>query len=366
LPEQAKLMHRIALIRGIKSVENDHFLSEVYTGLPRSSGKRPAFGSLITRLSARSTNPLPPYVSLNSEAQSSDNNYEQPHYAGAGFGPFRPIDEALDDLAAVASLDRLQERRTLLAEFDRLRATADRVRDFNAFDHYQAHALDIITSSAVRDAFDLNKEPPGTLQRYGHKQGQFTHQTVKRLLYDWDAKAFVQARRLIEAGVRLVTVSVGNWDHHSSPEADIFYSLGKMVPALDRTLAALFNDLHERGLDRDVGVVVLGEFGRTPKITTNGAGVGREHWADAGCALFYGGGWRTGQVIGATDARAERSVDGAIGFQNIMATIYRLFGIDPQSTIPDFNGRPQYLLDTGEPIRGLVSTGRPAGRGRPS
>jgi hypothetical protein len=206
----------------------------------------------------------------------------------------------------------------------------------------------------VRDAFDLEKEPPAVLERYGHKQGQFTHQTVKHFHYPWDAKPFVLARRLIEAGVRLVTVSVGAWDHHSAPQADIFYSLGKMLPALDRTLAALFRDLAERGLQRDVGVVVLGEFGRTPKIGTSMGGVGREHWADAGCALFYGGGWRTGQVIGATDGRAERSTDGSIGFQNIIATVYRLFGIDPRSTIPDFNGRPQFLLDDDKPIRELT------------
>ena len=157
----------------------------------------------------------------------------------------------------------------------------------------------------------------------------------------------------MEAGVRVVTLSLNEWDHHGGPQADIFSALRCLLPLLDRSLNALFNDLRDRGKSKkDVLVVVLGEFGRTPKIEPQGPG--RGHWAEAGCALLYGGGLRMGQVIGETDARAERAKSGSINFQNIFATIYHVLGIDPATTLPDFSGRPQYLLDDREPIAALV------------
>jgi len=349
MPLQAKLMDRMALVRGIRSVENDHFLSEVYTGLPRTAGARPSFGSLISRF-LPSAGAMPSYVNVNERPGSNENDYERPHYAGPEHAPFRPSAESLDDLSPAKSLARLQDRRDLLTAFDALRRQVDQVQSYRALDKYQAKAFEIVTSPAVREAFDLSKEPAKVVDRCG-KGGKFTHQTYKDLKYPWDVKPFILARRLVEAGVRIVTVKIGSWDHHSGANSDIFHSLQTVLPALDRSVYALCEDLRERGLDEDVGVVMLGEFGRTPKITYPGPG--REHWAEAGCALFYGGGWKTGQVIGATDARAERSIDGRIGFQNVMASIYRHFGIDPTMTIADFNGRPQYLLDYDEPIAAL-------------
>src|SRR5262249_4113828 len=157
--------------------------------------------------------------------------------------------------------------------------------------------------------------------------------------YDWDARPFLQARRLIEAGVRVVTLRDGEWDHHGGPQSDIFAALKRKMPLLDRSLCALVNDLKTRGVDKDGLVGGLGEFGRTPKITPQGPG--REHWADAGCALFFGGGLEMGQVIGETDSRAEQSKSGKISFQNVLATIYHVLGIDPSMQLTDFNGRPQ-------------------------
>src|SRR5262249_43401577 len=200
------------------------------------------------------------------------------------------------------------------------------------------------------DAFDLSKEPDRLRESYG--QGKFPHQTYKTIYYPWPAHQFLLARRLVEAGVRVVTLRAGDWDHHSSPNGDIFHCLPHLLPPLDRSIYALVEDLRSRGLDRDVLVVVLGEFGRTPKIAQPGPG--REHWADAGCALFFGGGLRMGQVIGATDARAEQSKSGTTSFQNIMATIYQVLGVDPSVKLPDFNGRPQYVLEDREPIAELV------------
>jgi uncharacterized protein (DUF1501 family) len=158
---------------------------------------------------------------------------------------------------------------------------------------------------------------------------------------------------LVEAGARVVTLRAGSWDHHSGPEADIFHALKHIVPVLDKSVHALVTDLEARGLAEDVLVVVLGEFGRTPKITPQGPG--REHWADAGCAVFFGGGLKMGQVIGATDARGERATRGETTFQNLIATIYAVLGIDPAATLPDFTGRPQFLLNDPKPVANLFA-----------
>ncbi len=350
MPLQAAMLDRAALVRGIRSVENDHYLSEVYTGLPRSSGKRPAFGSVVSKL-APTKHALPTYVSL--KQHSGDLfDYEKPHYVGAAHAPFRPFEESLKDLAPVKNLDVLENRKALLAAFDNQHRELDRLQAFGGLDRFQAQALEMIASPKVREAFDLNSEKPETLALYGHKAGKYPHQTVKTILYDWDARPFLMARRLVEAGVRVVTLHAAAWDHHSGPEADIFFALKSLMPTLDMSVTALVNDLQERGLSDDVLVVVLGEFGRTPKISP--VGPGREHWADAGCALFFGGGLTMGQVIGETDSRAERSINGTISFQNIMATIYHTLGIDLDVKLPDFNGRPQYLLDDASPIRDLI------------
>jgi hypothetical protein len=351
MPLQAQIMDRIALVRGIRSVENDHFLSEVYTGLPRSAGKRPAFGSVASRLLRGSRNALPPYVSLD-EATTDQFEFELPQYAGAGYAPFRPFAESISDLTPVKDLDQLAGRKSLLKAFDNLHRGLNEQDHFAGLDRFQAQALEMITSPQVRDAFDLTKESEETLRRFGHKAGKYPHQTVKTILYDWDARPFVLARRLVEAGVRVVTLRVGSWDHHSGPEADIFFALKGLMPVLDQSIVALANDLKDRGLADDVLVVVLGEFGRTPKITP--LGPGREHWADAGCALFLGGGLTMGQVIGETDSRAERAKSGSITFQNLIATIYHVLGIDPHATLQDFNGRPQYLLEDPAPVKELV------------
>ncbi|HJZ56191.1 MAG TPA: DUF1501 domain-containing protein, partial [Gemmataceae bacterium] len=319
MPLQAAIMDRLALLRGIRSVENDHFLSEVYSGLPRGAGKRPAFGSVVSRLTP-SDSPLPPYVSL-SRASTDQFEFEKPYYAGSGHAPFRPFGEALDDLQPVKSLDQLQDRRQLLTAFDSARRELDRGDTAAGADKFRAQALDIITSPKVREAFDLNREPDKLLAAYGHNAGKYPHQTVKDILYPWDARPFLLARRLVEAGVRVVTLRAAEWDHHSSPQGDIFAALRRMLPLLDRSLFALVNDLSARGLDKDVLVVVLGEFGRTPKIAQPGPG--REHWAEAGCAVLFGGGLRMGQVVGETDSRAERSKSGTISFQQAKVEVKR-------------------------------------------
>jgi uncharacterized protein (DUF1501 family) len=348
-PRLATMLDSFALLRGVRSVENDHFLSEVYTGLPRTAGERPAFGSVASKLLG-SPDRLPAYVSLN--RHSGDRfEFEQPHYAGSVHAPFRPFGEALDNLTPVKDLARLADRKELLRGFDTLRRDLDASQTAASLDRFQAQALEMVTSAKVREAFDLSKESPRTIDRYG-RGGKLTHQAIKTLLYDWDPKPFVLARRLVEAGVRVVTLSVGSWDHHSGAEQHIFESYRHCLPALDRSITALVEDLTERGLIDDVLVAVLGEFGRTPKLSYPGPG--REHWADAGAMLFAGGGIKVGQVVGETDRRAERARSGKMSFENVMSTVYHVLGIDPSTTLPDFRGRPQYLLDDREPVKELV------------
>lgn len=256
-----------------------------------------------------------------------------------------PSGPALRDLRLPAGVnnERLSERRTLLATFDRLRREVDIQGNGAGTDVFTTRALDLVTSPRVRDAFDVSREPETVRSAYGSPVAG--RPTVNPMM-------LLQARRLVEAGVPVVTLAFGGWDHHSATgEPPIFTSLRSLLPVYDQALAALVNDLHQRGLSDDVAVVVWGEFGRTPRISTRG---GRDHWPPAGSVLFAGGGLRTGQVIGATDRRAERPTTIPIGPQQVLATLYHALAIDPAITLPNQQGRPMYLLDDCRPIRELI------------
>ena len=155
------------------------------------------------------------------------------------------------------------------------------------------------------------------------------------------------ARRLVEAGARVVTISFGRWDTHSRN----FQTCKARIPKLDMALSTLVDDLYDRGLDKDVSVVVWGEFGRTPKINKD---AGRDHWPAVNFALLAGGGMRTGQVIGATDQEAAYVKERPVSFQNVFATLYHNLGIDSHTAVADRSGRPMYLLDEHQPIRELI------------
>jgi uncharacterized protein (DUF1501 family) len=208
---------------------------------------------------------------------------------------------------------------------------------------FTARALEMITSNRARDAFDVSREPEPVRARYG------------------TGTEFLQARRLVEAGVPFVTLTPrnrkpgpkcnGKWDHHDH----IFRCLRAVVPQLDRSIHALVTDLHDRGLSRDVAVVVWGEMGRTPRVgTQRGTTGGRDHWPQAGFCLLAGGPLAMGQVVGATDARGENPKTRPYTPQNVLATLYHVLGIDPDSTIPDHTGRPVHLLDDTRKVAELV------------
>jgi hypothetical protein len=352
MPMQAKIADKLALVRSLQFVEPmQHELEEVYTGFPKSQ-KRPAFGSVVSRV--RGGDPkLPSYVSL--EYSEGTVSYESPQYLGAAHRPLH-----VSGTAGVRNLSlpwympraRLNDRRELLQSFDTMRRDLDTKHEIGDMDAYSARAFDIITSPRAREAFDLSREPDRVLDRYGRKDDKYIYVGTKADSV-WDSHKFLLARRLVEAGVPVVTLRAGGWDHHgnvvSTGGGSIFTSLRSALPLLDRSIHALVTDLHERGMDKEVLVLVWGEFGRTPKISQNG----RDHWPDASFALFAGA-VKTGQVIGETDSHGERPKNRRLGAQNVLATIYHALGIDPKQQLPDFTGRPISLLDDGEPIEELV------------
>jgi hypothetical protein len=350
MPMQAKIADKFSILRGVTFTEL-HTGNEFYSGYPwqespRASvpneARRPALGSIVGRL-RHGGSAIPPYVSLGNQP-----DWERSYYAGVGYEPFRVesgnAKETLENMGRrrEVSTERLENRSDLLRAFDALRRDLDGNKTARGMDAFHARALEIVTSGKVRDAFDVDKEPKNVGARYG--EGPFSAGIHP-------GRMLLQARRLIEAGVSVVTAcfTTGGWDTHR----DNFATLRRLVPPLDQALHALITDLDERGLLQDVVVLMGGEFGRTPRIG-DVTPDGRSHWPQAGFLWVAGGGLKTGQVIGATDARGERATSQPIHMQNVLSTLYPLLGIDPSLTIRDHNGRPQYLLENREPVAELV------------
>lgn len=350
MPRQASLADKMSVVRNVQWIEPDHQRAEVFTGFPKKD-ERPSFGSLVSRLSTNRGGNLPKFVSLSSEYNQELQMYEAPGYAGAAHRPFIPTRAGLENLTLLPEIkvDRLDGRQQLLQSLDNVRRDLDSRGEFAANDAFTAQALDMITSRNVREAFDVSREPDKVRARYGRKGATFDY---NKSPVAWDHEAFLRARRLVEAGVPYVSLQVGLWDHHGGDaQGSIFNGYRSLLPQYDQALGALMEDLYDRGLDRNVAVIVWGEFGRTPKVN---AGGGRDHWPQAGCALFIGGGLKMGQIVGATDKTASTPITKPYGPQNVLATLYHVLGIDPATTIPDHNGRPMYLLDEREPIRELI------------
>ncbi|HBI44981.1 MAG TPA: DUF1501 domain-containing protein, partial [Planctomycetales bacterium] len=235
----------------------------------------------------------------------------------------------------------------LRSAFDELNRGMDQTGVLDGMDAYARQAVNILTSSKLRDALDLSKEDPQVLARYGTDDPAFIRDGAPRMV-----RTFCLARRLVEAGARVVSMNFSRWDWHG-PDGKNFVEGRKDMPLLDQAVSALVSDLHERGLDKDVSVVVWGEFGRTPRVNK---GAGRDHWPQVSCALLAGGRMRTGQVIGETNRLAEYAVKRPVTFQEVFATLYKNIGINlSEARVLDTTGRPQYLVESGnEPMRELV------------
>lgn len=350
LPLQTKIADKFSVVRSIQWIEPDHQRAELCSGYPRKSN-HPGFGAFVSRCYAGGDPTLPRFVSLSGE-DGELREAEDPRWVGMKHRAFVPRGEGVRNLSVAdgITLDRLSGRRTLLGEVDRLRRDLDSSGGLEGLDTYTNQALEMISSKKVRDAFDISREPKEVLERYGSKLSRFTYYTPNDSY--WDFELFVRARRLVEAGVPYVSLQVGPWDHHGGDGVlQIFSDYRTELPLYDRSISALITDLAERGLDKQVAVCVWGEFGRTPRVNKIG---GRDHWPAAGFCLFAGGGLQMGQVIGATDSRAESIKSRAYGPQNVLATLYHVLGIDPSIKLPDHNGRPRYLLEERDVIADLV------------
>jgi hypothetical protein len=280
----------------------------------------------MSRLRGNSQSDIPAFVSLRGQTAGCE-----PGFLGVANRAFTPDGPGLSNLSLSVPQDRVDDRRSLLNQFDSIRRDVDSTGTMAGMDTFAARAFDMVASGATRRALDLSREEVRTRDRYR------------------GVEQFLTARRLIEAGVGCVTLGYGGWDTHSAN----FNTLRQQLPALDRGIAALIGDLHDRGMDEDVVTVVWGEFGRTPRVGDSTPD-GRGHWPPVMSALIAGGGLRMGQVVGASDARGEQPQSRRCTPSQVLSTIYSALGIDPAMTFPNQNGRPMYVLDDRQPIGELV------------
>ena len=372
LPLQARIANKFTILRSMHQTAAGHPAGsmQMLSGDPDTRDKPkpryPDWMSVAAYLRAREggrNNPLPNYIGV-----SGPTEYGGPAYVGAAYAPFsiagdpsRPDFEVPNiGLSNPVEAARLSERVALRKSLDTLERGFDTLGELGALDQFEAQAATLLTNPRTRDAFDLSKEDAATRDRYGRNR--------------WGQQLLL-ARRLVEAGVEIVTSSlngplcgrVGNWDDHAVNH-NIFDALRFRAGVYDQAVSALIEDVYARGLDKRVLVVVTGEFGRTPKIefspsTGGGDGSapsgttqpGRDHWPRAFSNIWAGGGIQTGAVIGATDKRGEDVVERGCTADDFLATIYQHLGIDSASeTINDLNDRPTRIVQNGRPIPELT------------
>jgi hypothetical protein len=345
-PRIAARMDKCVIIRSIVGATGGHDAIQCLSGWPPASlagmGGRPSLGAALARVQGPVDPSVPPFVGLAAPTQHVPwSDPGRPGFLGPSYTAFRPDGPGLANLTLRGTtVEQLADRRRLLASFDGLRHELD---SFKAADAMTDRALGVLTSSRLLEALDLSKESDKVRARYGDG---------KPYQYQFDGAPtvndqFLLARRLVEAGVRCVTLSYGRWDSHGR-NFDLVRDHGGK---LDQGLSALIDDLEVRGLLNDVSVVAWGEFGRTPRINK---GAGRDHWPQVSCALLVGGGMRTGQVIGSTNRLGEYAQDRPVQFGEVFATLYHNLGVDPATTtVTDPTGRPQHLVEH-PPIREII------------
>jgi hypothetical protein len=336
MPLLASQADRFVIVRSIDDLKNEHDSSQSNSGWSerdlRNLGGRPGVGPVMSKLlgpvQASEHGTAPTAVDLS--------GWTRPGFLGQVHAAYRPDGIGRQNLTLnKVTNERFADRQQLLADLDRIRTEIDDQGTMDAIDSFAERAVGIITSGEVARALDTKQESQETIARYGIKQER-------------NNERFLLARRLIEAGVRNVALSWGGWDTHGQN----FNSMRKQLPALDRALSALIEDLTNSGRLEDTLILMSGEFGRTPRI--NG-GAGRDHWPQAGFVFLAGGGLKCGQVIGATNRLGERPTERPVHLQQVFATVYHQLGIDVETAqLTDPNGRPQYLLDHRQVISELV------------
>jgi hypothetical protein len=349
-PRIAAKMNNYAVIRSIVGCSGAHDGFQCMSGWERNSitavGGRPSIGSTVSKLYGPVDPGMPPFVALaDKTAHLPWSESGHPGFLGTACKAFKPQGEGMADLKLnTVSTDRLADRKSLLKGLDSLKRECDATGMLRGMDAFNEAAFGVLTSSKLVDALDLSKEDPKIVERYGDgKPYKFQYDGAPTV-----NEQLLMARRLVEAGVRCVSLSYGRWDSHG----DNFGLVRDHGGKLDQCVSALVQDLEDRGMLNDVTVVVWGEFGRTPRINPQ---AGRDHWPQVSCCLLAGGGMRTGQAIGATNRLGEYAKERPVHMQEVVATIYRNLGIDPMTTtLRDPTGRPQFLVDVRDPIKELV------------
>ncbi len=375
MPRVASVADRFVFIRSLVGSAGRHDAFQAQSGFNErdqaSIGGRPAMGCVVGRLLGSHQDPAPTFVDL-MQGRGKVRNSARPGFLGPVYQPFRPdishlfqreleagmVSElkrlgarakgASLDLADGLTLDRLGDRAGLLRELDTIKRRLDEgSAQISAQDAFNQQALNLLASGRLAEALDLDREDPGVLARYTPAMrpaalAQYTSEGPEA------ARKLLLARRLVEAGVRVVSVSISDFDTHRGN----FPRMRQLGPILDHALWALITDLEDRGMLDDVTVVAWGEFGRTPKVNANG---GRDHWPKVGMAMMAGGGMKTGQVIGATDHIAAEPTERPVSYQDVFATLYHNLGIDPATAqVTDPSGRPQYLVGEGRVIKEVI------------
>lgn len=350
LPRLARLADKYTVIRSMVGAEDRHDAFQCQTGhLVRNQPASgwPSMGSVLARLQGSADPALPAFLGLAPKMghmEWADNGTAG--FLGPAYAPLEVNKSGKDDMVLNGvTLDRLADRRSLLSAMDRFRRDVDASGQMSGLDAYTQQAFGILTSSKLVEALDLKNEDPRVVEMYGKGDPKNRDDGGPKLM-----EHFLMARRLVEAGARCVTLAFSRWDHHG----DNFGALRQDLPLLDQGLSALIQDLHARGLEKDVSVVVWGEFGRTPTINKDS---GRDHWPRVSCALVAGGGMRHGQVIGSTDRLGGEAASRPVTFSEVHASLYQAMGIDVNKvTLNDLTGRPQFLVEPGtQPMKELIS-----------
>lgn len=357
LPRQAAISDKFTVLRSMvhSGFCHQQGQQQLFTGHPvrqlKNRPDNPGIFEIVNQLRQDTSRGLPNYVGVPGLP------YMGAAYLGPQYEAFQVSSNPNDakfrvpnlHLADVAKVQRIGERVRLRARFDKLRRDVDDQGNMEALDSFEQQAITMLTSTATRDAFDLSRESDALRDRYGRTR--------------WGQQCLM-ARRLVEAGVDLVTTTfygveggrAGNWDDHAV-NWDTFKASKERSPVFDRAVATLVEDIYERGLDRRVMVLVTGEFGRTPKINIQKNRPGRDHWPNATSMLFAGGGIDVGQVIGRTDSRAEFVTERRVGVQDFLMTLYQHLGIDPVGrAFENFSGRPIPIVSGGKPIPELIAS----------
>jgi hypothetical protein len=354
LPKSSQVMDKLAVVRSVRHGSGDHtkgnhwmltgFEGPDFNKPDNQIQRRPSLGSAVAMLRGANVSGMPPYAAAPHLRGGTDNLFHYAAYLGGAANPFvvnsdpNSANYRVRDLTLAGDLtfDRLRDRQSLLGMMDRqLRQIEQPMRDLDG--HYHA-AFDLLTSSRVREAFDISAEPVAMRDAYGrHEFGQ----------------SALLARRLVERGVTFVTVNTQPWDHHGTANRFATAEGAKLLlPPFDIAVAALVRDLVDRGLYERTMIVAMGEFGRTPRMND---AAGRDHWGHTFSVLMGGGALRQGIVVGASDEHGAYVAERPLTPEDIAATVYHHLGIDGRAvSFPDRAGRPLYLVENGEPIRELA------------